>query len=110
MAEWGECDTGVMQIELEEEGGECDKCREKREEEERKAVLETILEETVNKKSDWGHCGLGRLMPDREEIGEGECTKCLKEIRELEEERKLLDTLLVDDEDLWIQQTFPKHP
>ncbi|KAM5520717.1 hypothetical protein FOXYSP1_14607 [Fusarium oxysporum f. sp. phaseoli] len=49
-------------------------------------------------------------MPDREEIGEGECTKCLKEIRELEEERKLLDTLLVDDEDLWIQQTFPKHP
>ncbi|KAJ0143873.1 Uncharacterized protein HZ326_13338 [Fusarium oxysporum f. sp. albedinis] len=58
---------------------------------------------TVKKKSDWGHCGLGRLMPDREEIGEGECTKCLKEIRELEEERKLLDTLLVDDEDLWIQ-------
>ncbi|KAM5520716.1 hypothetical protein FOXYSP1_14606 [Fusarium oxysporum f. sp. phaseoli] len=45
MAEWGECDTGVMQIELEEEGGECDKCREKREEEERKAVLETILED-----------------------------------------------------------------
>ena len=42
-------------------------------------------------------------MPDREEIGEVECTKCLKEIRELEEERKLLDTLLVDDEDLWIQ-------
>lgn len=45
MAEWGECDTGVMQIELEEEGGECDNCREKREEEERKAALETILEE-----------------------------------------------------------------
>ncbi|EXL52471.1 hypothetical protein FOCG_08262 [Fusarium oxysporum f. sp. radicis-lycopersici 26381] len=42
-------------------------------------------------------------MPDREEIGEVECTKCSKEIRELEEERKLLDTLLVDDEDLWIQ-------
>ncbi|KAK2667513.1 hypothetical protein RAB80_016704 [Fusarium oxysporum f. sp. vasinfectum] len=45
MAEWGECDTGVMQIELEEEGGECDKCSEKREEEERKAALETILED-----------------------------------------------------------------
>ncbi|SCO91556.1 uncharacterized protein FRV6_15684 [Fusarium oxysporum] len=45
MAEWGECDTGVMQIELEEEGGECDKCREKREEEERKEALETILED-----------------------------------------------------------------
>jgi hypothetical protein len=42
---WGECETGVMEVELEEEGGECDKCREKREEAERKA-LETILEES----------------------------------------------------------------
>lgn len=45
MAVWGECDAGVMQVELEEEGGECNECRQKREEEERKAALATIQEE-----------------------------------------------------------------
>jgi hypothetical protein len=40
MALWGECDAGVMQVELEEEGGECNECRLKREELERLATIQ----------------------------------------------------------------------
>ncbi|EXL97344.1 hypothetical protein FOIG_10385 [Fusarium odoratissimum NRRL 54006] len=88
MAEWGECDTGVMQIELEEEGGECDKCREKREEEERKAALETILEECreVNGHGKEAKCSIGIWKDNDTEKGNVECDPC--RIKREEKERR----------------------
>ncbi|EWG53985.1 hypothetical protein FVEG_12303 [Fusarium verticillioides 7600] len=47
----------------------------------------------VKEQSDWGQCGSARVMPEQEETGKGECTKCSTKTRELAEERRLLDTL-----------------
>lgn len=57
----------------------------------------------VKEQSDWGQCGSARVMPEQGETGKEECTKCSTKTRELAEERILLDTLLVDDEGLWLQ-------
>lgn len=57
----------------------------------------------IKKESDWGQCGSARVLPEQEETGKEECTKCSRKTRDLAEERRLLDTLLVDDEGLWIE-------